>query len=614
MLTTIKSPIAFNETGKRSYKENVVFPDTNSQNLQTRLFMVCSGDGGDEKSELGANIIAQHFSEYFAKSKSLNTERLGQVYMNDMLRHTERKLQTYIGQNPKMVDAEGSVALLYFNEDGSVSAAWVGNCRIYQIRNGEIVYHTEDHIVSNWQPKGGPRTKPRSINANDSAWASVTTLTDVLANDYFLICSPGITETIDDRHIRYLFSQTDNTDNTNRAIALKIKDECAKSSQGSYSAVLLQIEKSPFKVKSPLVYLQPTTALKPTTGQIKPPKNPTGTIEMPRESKLKMPQLSINPAMLRNLGIAALVLLVIGGILLYKMYSSTPDKLFAAHLQKAETQNQAGAYESAISELEAALLLQIPDSLKNIAQVKLVANKQDLAERDAKKWLDKGNLLKAQLAYNEALSFDTSNVQLKKQIADLRLTIGSEKKKLLTVADSLLKKQQYETAKGFLFDALYLDQSNARIVKAINLCNVKMGQDTLSLEIALKEANNKAETGKRTILSDAETQTTTVTVPMVDSAALKAAAARKRRRANDSINSFYNNNTYGEPIYNSPARATQGTVQSGSGGVVKYGVSETHTGTTTTPTRVVTPPPAALPSRETTTTPASESTKPDVPK
>lgn len=612
MLTTIKLPIAFSETGKRSYKENVVFPDTNSQNVQTRLFMVCAGDGGDEKSEVGANIIAQHFSEYFAKSKSLKTERLGQVYMNDMLRHTERKLQTYIGQNPKMADAEGSVALLYFNEDGSVSAAWVGNCRIYQIRNGEIVYHTEDHIVSNWQPKGGPRTKPRSINANDSAWASVTTLTDVLANDYFLICSPGITETIDDRHIRYLFSQTDNTDNTNRAIALKIKDECAKSSQGSYSAVLLQIEKSPFKVKAPLAYQQPATQ-KPTTGQIKPPKNLTGAIEMPRESKLKMPQISINPAMLRNLGIAALVLLVIGGILLYKMYSSTPDKLFAAHLQKAETQNQAGAYESAISELEAALLLQIPDSLKNIAQVKLVANKQDLAEREAKKWLDKGNLLKAQLSYNEALSFDTSNVQLKKQIADLRLTIGSEKKKLLTVADSLLRKQQYETAKGFLFDALYLDQSNARIVKAINLCNVKMGQDTLSLEIALKEANTKAETGKRTILSDAETQTTTVTVPMVDSAALKAAAARKRRRANDSINSFYNNNTYGEPIYNSPARATQGAVQSGTGGVVKYGVSETHTNSTTTPTRVVTPPPAALPTRET-TTPTPENTKPDTPK
>jgi protein phosphatase len=619
MLTTIKSPIAFSETGKRSYKENVIFPDSNSQNTNTRFFMICSGDGGDEKSEAGANLIAQHFAEYFAKSKSLKTERLGQVYMNDMLRHTERKLQNYIQQNPKMVDTEGSVALLHFNEDGSVSAAWVGNCRIYQIRNGEIVYRTEDHIVSNWDPRGNARTKPRSISAVDSAWASVTTLTDVLANDYFLVCSPGITETIDDRHVRYLFSQTDNADSTNRAIASKIKDECAKSSQGNYSAILLQIEKSPFKVKPQLVYKQPTNvAQKPVTGQISPPKNPTGAIEMPRESKLKMPSVSINPAMLRNLGIAALALLVVGSLLLYKMYTSTPDKVFAKHLQQAETQNQAGAYESAISELEAALLLAVPDSLKGIAQQKLLANKQDLAEREAKKWLDKGNLLKAKLAYDDAFKLDTTNTALKKQIADLQLTIGSEKKKLLSIADSLLKKQQYETAKGFLFDALYLDQTNARIVKAINVCNIRLKQDTMSLEIALKEANTKAETGTRTVLSPPEAPPTTVTVPAIDSAALKAAAARKRRRANDSINSFYNGNTYGQPIYNSPSRTTtQGdrTVQSGTGGVVRYGVSETHTGTpaTTTPTRTVTPPPAPLPPRETTPT-APEETKPEEPK
>lgn len=76
---------------------------------------------------------------------------------------------------------------------------------------------------------------------------------------------------------------------------------------------------------------------------------------------------------------------------------------------------------------EAALLLAVPDLLKGIAQQKLLANKQDLAEREAKKWLDKGNLLKAKLAYDDAFKLDTTNTALKKQIADLQLTIGSEK-------------------------------------------------------------------------------------------------------------------------------------------------------------------------------------------
>lgn len=606
MLTTIKSPIAFSELGKRSCRDNILLPEPSSLNTHTRWFMICSGDGGDEKSEAGAQLIAQHFSDYLAKSKSLKTERLGQLLMNDMLRFTERKLQAYIQQHPKMVDTEGSVALAHFNDDGSVSVAWVGNCRVYHLRDGEIVYRTEDHIVSNWQPKGGPRSKPRAISATDPAWASVSTLTDVLPNDYLLLCSPGVTETIDDRHIRYLFSQSDHSETTNKAIAVKIKEECAKASQDSYSAVLLQIEKSPFKVKAIPKYQQQIIApLKPTTGQLKPPKNPTGAIEMPRESPLKMPQININGAMLRNLGIAALALLLIGGLLGYRAYMSSPDKVFAQHLQTAESQNQAGAYEAAISELQAAIKLGVPDSLLTIARQKLIANQRDLAEREAKKWLDKGNLLKAKLVYQEAYQLDTTNTALRKQIGDLETTIGTEKKKLLISADSLLKRQQYENAKSYLFDALYLDQSNNGIVRAINLCNAQLHLDTISLALAVKEANTKAETGKRTLLTTATPPPTTITVPAVDSAALRAAAARKRRRANDSINNFYNTTTYGTPSYH-PTTQGDRTIQSGSSGVVRYGISETHTNGSSTPAPRTVSPPSSLPSREPNTNNNSE--------
>jgi hypothetical protein len=192
-----------------------------------------------------------------------------------------------------------------------------------------------------------------------------------------------------------------------------------------------------------------------------------------------------------------------------------------------------------------------------------------------KSWLDKGNLLKAKASYEAAYRLDSSNTGIQKQITELIGTIETEKKKLMLSADSLLKKGQFDGAKSLLLDALYLEQSNQRIFKAINYCNLKMQQDTISYDLAVKEAVEKAETGKRSLATQSTPPPASVTLPSVDSTAIKAAQARKRRRQqDDSINSFYQGNTYNSYPSNG-GNAGMSTVRSGSEGTVNYGVSST---------------------------------------
>ena len=41
-----------------------------------------------------------------------------------------------------------SIALNYFNGDNTVTIAWAGTARAYHIRGKQILYKTEDHLVT----------------------------------------------------------------------------------------------------------------------------------------------------------------------------------------------------------------------------------------------------------------------------------------------------------------------------------------------------------------------------------------------------------------------------------------------------------------------------------
>ena len=288
---------------------------------------------------------------------------MGQIYLNDALRYAERKLQNHIQQHPQLTDTEGTIALTFFNEDGTVTVAWIGNCRVYHIRSGTILYRTEDHKISHWgKDKRSQQMKPRGIAAGDPTWISVHTITHLLPDDYLLLCTPGVSEVLDDRNIKYLFSQADGSETTNRAIIEKVEQLCATQSQRSYSLLLLPIEQTPFtRIAAPeSAYTKP---ISPAPAFNKPK---TGAIELPPREKFKfeMPSVESNfnsRALLRIVAVLGLVVLLAGSVWAYRFFANQPDRVFSDRLTQAQSLIAEGSYEQAVVELEAALKIGVAD-------------------------------------------------------------------------------------------------------------------------------------------------------------------------------------------------------------------------------------------------------------
>jgi hypothetical protein len=90
--------------------------------------------------------------------------------------------------------------LVLYNQ--KVLASWYGDCRIYHLRGGVILFRTEDNSQN-------PATA-RGIRAESSPiYASIKWINDVRDGDYFLICSKGLTENITDEDIKLLLGPND---------------------------------------------------------------------------------------------------------------------------------------------------------------------------------------------------------------------------------------------------------------------------------------------------------------------------------------------------------------------------------------------------------------------
>jgi serine/threonine protein phosphatase PrpC len=169
MNTTIKIALASDSIQGRSGAINHIYPAPNEVSLNDRLFIVSAGMGDTEHANHFAQIICQTFQQKISRATGLNTQRLGQVFVNDTLRQAEREIQKYLIQYPRLKDVLGVMALAYFNTDGSIALAWVGNCRAYHIRNGKVLYQTEDHLA-NLMQDNKVVVIPRAINGIEPAW------------------------------------------------------------------------------------------------------------------------------------------------------------------------------------------------------------------------------------------------------------------------------------------------------------------------------------------------------------------------------------------------------------------------------------------------------------
>jgi len=225
--------------GQRPYNEDSFFLNTNQQ-----FYMVCDGVGGSNRGDIASKKACEYFSEFLQR-----TGDFSETGMEEALQYTEHQFDEYIEQNSDTKGMATTLTALKFLS-GKAIIGHIGDSRVYQIRNGKILFETQDHsfvnelVASGFLTPEEAKVHPkrnkitRAIQGTEySTLIDVNILEDLLPGDYFMLCSDGILESIDEEFIESQFVMENNLENLQK----KISEICAANSNDNYTAIILKI-------------------------------------------------------------------------------------------------------------------------------------------------------------------------------------------------------------------------------------------------------------------------------------------------------------------------------------------------------------------------------------
>ncbi len=248
MNITLHQPLAIHGIGKRENQEDSILPELGKADVSTKIFIVCDGVGGHDKGEVASNLAANEFNKQlneFAKENIFSTETIMQAFDA-----TQNAFDIYFEKEPKAKGMATTLVALLVDNDGIVSVH-CGDSRLYHIRNGEILWQSFDHTVINELLKAGVITQEEADDSKKNRISraiqgtsvkktrpDVHRITDIQANDYFMLCSDGVHGSITDAELcDILSSEQDNEKN----IAI-INELCEANSADNFTAFLIQVK------------------------------------------------------------------------------------------------------------------------------------------------------------------------------------------------------------------------------------------------------------------------------------------------------------------------------------------------------------------------------------
>lgn len=204
MKIEIYQPQAIWELGQRDNQEDSIFPAFGEATDDDRLFILCDGMGGHEHGEVASQTVCKAMSDTLL---SLSKQSFTDDDLLDALQTAYRQLDCL--DNSHLRKMGTTLCLLYFHQ-GGLTAAHIGDSRIYHIRPKEnrILYQSRDHSLVYDLYQAGEisyeemRTSPqkniitRAIQPGEESRVrpAIVHIADIRPGDYFYICSDGMLE------------------------------------------------------------------------------------------------------------------------------------------------------------------------------------------------------------------------------------------------------------------------------------------------------------------------------------------------------------------------------------------------------------------------------------
>lgn len=232
----LNQPYSFCQLGKRGNQEDARYPDMDKPEKSQSFYVVCDGVGGCNDGEKASRTVCDAFGKYLKHtdwSKTFGLTEFGKAFDN-----AYSALYKVAGRHSK--DMATTLTFICFH-CGGVLAAHIGDSRIYHIRPGVgILYRSDDHSLVNALVHSGNLTPDEAENHpqnnyitrcmgfvesdEDRSLATVMQITDIEADDYFILCTDGVLHCVTDEMLVGILSEDISDDAKYRKLAVICKD------------------------------------------------------------------------------------------------------------------------------------------------------------------------------------------------------------------------------------------------------------------------------------------------------------------------------------------------------------------------------------------------------
>lgn len=205
----------------RSHNEDFLFVD-----VERGLFIVADGMGGhghgEVASKLAVEAIVDHFDRAIESDQSQDRKTSPATALSAAVRSAHRRVVAAVEDDQSLLGMGTTVVGLIVREDVA-TVAYVGDSRVYLLRDDQLHLVTDDHTWVNEQVKAGyltaeqARTHPlksvvtRAVGGDHEVEVDVVEV-DLKPNDLFLMCSDGLTSMLADDEIKASLEARDDLD------------------------------------------------------------------------------------------------------------------------------------------------------------------------------------------------------------------------------------------------------------------------------------------------------------------------------------------------------------------------------------------------------------------
>lgn len=200
----IYTPLSIHELGQRDNQEDAIAQWDN------RLFVLCDGMGGHERGEVASQTVSQSMVAWFEENVNPD-EPFTDDMLNAAIEYAYTELDKFDDESPKKMGT--TLALLYIHAKG-ITAAHIGDSRILHVNydGGQLVkYISRDHSLAfdlfqsgeitydeiATFPQKNIVTRAMTPGLDNRMRPDIIHITDIKQDDWFILCSDGITENTD---------------------------------------------------------------------------------------------------------------------------------------------------------------------------------------------------------------------------------------------------------------------------------------------------------------------------------------------------------------------------------------------------------------------------------